>query len=227
MVENEETQAPESDERQFARNMQKLREHRGWSQSELARKMVDAGWSNYNQMTVSRTEKGERPIRLSEARALAKVFTTTVERMTYSDERIDVGIAIKEAADAYFKLREATGAFLAAQNRLVTQAESAMALGQNMDREEIDEVEEWLTVLPESAINDSVDAWNSVRREDDWQEARHLGLSSLPELAEYRNREAAEAGYSSHEEYQDSQLSHMRFMSLLERMRRGEHQKEK
>ncbi len=51
-----------------------LREERGWSQSELARKMVDAGWPKYTQMTVSRTEKGERPIRLDEADALASVF---------------------------------------------------------------------------------------------------------------------------------------------------------
>lgn len=51
-----------------------LREERGWSQSELARRMVDAGWPKYTQMTVSRTEKGERPIRLNEAESLAEVF---------------------------------------------------------------------------------------------------------------------------------------------------------
>jgi transcriptional regulator with XRE-family HTH domain len=54
--------------------VQELREAAGWSQTELARRMVEAGWPNYTQMTVSRTEKGERPIRLNEAASLAEVL---------------------------------------------------------------------------------------------------------------------------------------------------------
>lgn len=51
-----------------------LRQAHGWSQSELARRMAEAGWPNYTQMTVSRTEKGERPIRLDELASYAEVF---------------------------------------------------------------------------------------------------------------------------------------------------------
>lgn len=76
-----EVEDPNADERRFVENMQRQREREQWSQSELARRMVDAGWSNYNQMTVSRTEKGERPLRLSEARALAEIFQTPLEKM--------------------------------------------------------------------------------------------------------------------------------------------------
>ena len=71
----------DADETRFAESVQEMRERRGWSQGELARRMVDAGWPNYSQMTVSRTEKRERPIRLSEARALARILGSDVDRM--------------------------------------------------------------------------------------------------------------------------------------------------
>ena len=61
-------------EQVVVRNLIALREERGWSQTEVARRMTDLGWPKYTQMTVSRTEKGERPIRLDEANSLADVF---------------------------------------------------------------------------------------------------------------------------------------------------------
>ncbi|WP_307219140.1 helix-turn-helix transcriptional regulator [Microbacterium sp. SORGH_AS_0888] len=70
------------DEANFARNMAVLRERRGMSQSELARRMTERGFDNYSQMTVSRTEKGQRPIRLGEARVLAEVLGSRLEEMT-------------------------------------------------------------------------------------------------------------------------------------------------
>lgn len=43
--------------------------------------MAAIGWNSYSQMTVSRTEKHERPIRLSEARSLAAVLDSSVDEM--------------------------------------------------------------------------------------------------------------------------------------------------
>lgn len=57
-----------------AGNIRELREHYGWNQSEVARRMKQAGFPNYNQMLVSRTEKGERPIRVNELEGFARVF---------------------------------------------------------------------------------------------------------------------------------------------------------
>lgn len=74
------------EEMRFAANMQRLREDRGWSQGELARRMVGEGWETYSQMTVSRTEKLERPIRLSEAAAIARLFGVSLPAMTASAE---------------------------------------------------------------------------------------------------------------------------------------------
>lgn len=74
MTEDDENGNDDGIERRVIQTLIDLREERGWSQSELARRMVEAGWPKYTQMTVSRTEKGERPIRLNEAESLANVF---------------------------------------------------------------------------------------------------------------------------------------------------------
>lgn len=71
-----------NDEENFARRMAELRTMLNLSQSELARKMVENGFDTYSQMTVSRTEKGERPVRLNEARALAEILGSSVDSMT-------------------------------------------------------------------------------------------------------------------------------------------------
>lgn len=86
--------AAPQDEENFARRMAELRVQQGMSQSELARQMVDSGFETYSQMTVSRTEKGDRPIRLSEARVLAKILGSSVEQMTRgSDVEENVSLA--------------------------------------------------------------------------------------------------------------------------------------
>lgn len=67
----------------FGQNLRSAREDRGWSQSELARQMADAGWPKYNQMTVSRTEEGRRMPRLDEAIALADRVDRSLDRLLW------------------------------------------------------------------------------------------------------------------------------------------------
>lgn len=54
--------------------VKKKREERGWSQSELGRRMVADGWSKYGQVAVSRTEEGTRTPRLDESVSMAQVL---------------------------------------------------------------------------------------------------------------------------------------------------------
>ena len=72
----------QAEESQFAENVQRLREDRGWSQGELARRMVADGWEGFHQTTISRIEKGQRPVRLAEARGLARVLGSQIGIMT-------------------------------------------------------------------------------------------------------------------------------------------------
>jgi transcriptional regulator with XRE-family HTH domain len=50
-----------------------LRQQRGWSQSEVARRMEVYGY-NWHQTTVGRVENGKRPLRLNELMLLAAMF---------------------------------------------------------------------------------------------------------------------------------------------------------
>ncbi|WP_416430066.1 helix-turn-helix transcriptional regulator [Paenarthrobacter nicotinovorans] len=220
MVENEEHEAGTSDEEQFARNLQAMRERKGWSQSELARRMVDAGWKNYNQMTISRTEKGDRPIRLNEARALAQIFGVPIDHMTYSEERLNVSLAQDRVAAAYRALAAATRVFLDAQNALAVKADSAVLSGEEIDT---DGVEDWLQQAPEAVIEDAKFAAGEASRESDWQEMRDRGFDSMSQLEKYRLDEAVAAGFESYAAQQRSSLSHLKFVNLLERSRSGEH----
>lgn len=87
---NEESHAQDlKAEARFRESMQKLRSERGWSQGELARRMSDAGWSDWYQATVSRIEKGTRAVRLAEARGIARVLGTTVEQMASPSQTVE------------------------------------------------------------------------------------------------------------------------------------------
>ncbi|MGO2111924.1 MAG: helix-turn-helix domain-containing protein [Pseudoclavibacter sp.] len=87
------TVAPESN---FIANMRRRRESLGMSQSDLAAQMADLGWKTFRQATVSRLEKGDRPLRLAEAEALAQILRSNVTAMV----RPAVEREIVEALDA-------------------------------------------------------------------------------------------------------------------------------
>ncbi|MBA9002037.1 helix-turn-helix domain-containing protein [Thermomonospora cellulosilytica] len=56
------------------------RERLGMSQTELAKRMAELDLS-WHQMTVARTESGERPLRLDEALALANIFQIPLDSL--------------------------------------------------------------------------------------------------------------------------------------------------
>ncbi|MFI2702871.1 helix-turn-helix transcriptional regulator [Cellulosimicrobium composti] len=103
----------------FAESVKRLRERKGWSQGELARRLQDVGWENFHQTTVSRIEKGERPVRLSEARALANALDSSVGDMVQSGElgelRRDLAKLIRDARKSDSRVRESARQFLEEQ----------------------------------------------------------------------------------------------------------------
>lgn len=74
------------EEDRFRQSLRQCREEQGLSMGELARRMVDAGWTDFHQSTVSRIEKGQRPVRLGEARALARLLGVHLGYMTAPNE---------------------------------------------------------------------------------------------------------------------------------------------
>lgn len=59
-------------------NIQALRKRLDLSQAELAERLTRNGGGSYHQQTILRIEKGERPLKVSEAIAFAKVFDVPV-----------------------------------------------------------------------------------------------------------------------------------------------------
>ena len=111
--------------RVFGANLRQLREEKGWSQSELARRMQEAGWPKYSQVAVSRTEEGTRAVRLDEAIDLAALFDANVARMIsppssragriyelqrQSQAMADAARELHNAAEAYEQKRQAAWA---------------------------------------------------------------------------------------------------------------------
>lgn len=104
----------QAEEAQFVENVQRLREFRGWSQGELARRMVADGWDGFHQTTISRIEKGQRPVRLAEARALARVL----------ESQVGIMIAPPPEAEILESLATNIGLMRLARNRIWAQVEA-------------------------------------------------------------------------------------------------------
>ncbi|MFI0484859.1 helix-turn-helix transcriptional regulator [Actinomadura sp. 9N215] len=75
-------------ERNFATQMQRLREARKMTQTDLAKELQRFGL-RFHQQTVQRVEAGERPVRLNEAYVIAQIFDVDLRSMTMSGSPAD------------------------------------------------------------------------------------------------------------------------------------------
>lgn len=71
----------EQDARLFRLSMRRLREEMGWTQNQLATELRQAGASEFSQVAVARLERGERAVKLGEARIIAKILGTSIDKM--------------------------------------------------------------------------------------------------------------------------------------------------
>ncbi|WP_238384592.1 helix-turn-helix transcriptional regulator [Segeticoccus rhizosphaerae] len=75
----------DSREAVFAGSVNRLRERKGWTQTDLAREMKERGFP-FHQQTIQRIEDGKRPVRLDEAYALAELLDSEIDSMSRSME---------------------------------------------------------------------------------------------------------------------------------------------
>lgn len=134
----------------FGANLRQLREEKGWSQSELARRMQESGWPKYSQVAVSRTEEGTRAVRLDEAIDLGALFDANVSRMIsppssragqiYELQRQSQSMAeaardLHQAARAYEQKRQAAWAVQRGIAATATSSWSSKDLREAFERE--------------------------------------------------------------------------------------------
>lgn len=93
------------EDRDFADNMKRIREIQGWSQGELARRIGDFGLEGFHQTTISRIEKGERLVRLGEARTIARALGRPVDHLLLPRRDVEpleaFALDLEEALTAY------------------------------------------------------------------------------------------------------------------------------
>lgn len=87
----------------FAQNMTRLREAAGLSQAEMVQKLREKGWKNVHPTTISRIEKGERPVRLSEAARIAQVLGQDLQLMMITPNRAGAEEEVDKAVERVVK----------------------------------------------------------------------------------------------------------------------------
>jgi len=103
-------------------NVRELRERRGLSQGELARRMIDQGFG-FTQATVWKIEAGQRSVKVGEAVALGRALELAswpqlAERPEISQHRAELEAADRDAREAYEALRAAAATYLRTQTEL-------------------------------------------------------------------------------------------------------------
>lgn len=81
----------------FGANMKRLREKKGWLQTDLAKHLQSGGLPKYSQVAVSRTEEGNRTVRLDEALVIAKVLDVTIEQLLEPADSLSKRLEIANA----------------------------------------------------------------------------------------------------------------------------------
>lgn len=151
----------ESPEGWVSQNIRALRDERNWNQSELARRMQQEGFENYNQMLVSRTEKGERPLRLNEAEGFARVFGVSLPDLLDPGPWVGLASAVDRFASAKRKLNMVIHDYLEIQRVLGTYVSALTARPDPAVSDEAAEVA--FEVLNETPYDVVADAWDEYR----------------------------------------------------------------
>jgi transcriptional regulator with XRE-family HTH domain len=140
------------DDVQIGRNLARFRGQ--WSQKDLADAMRERG-HKWSQATVWAVEKGDRPLRLSEAQDVTKILKMHTWDLTHTDARAVLTLALRDMNAASWKLRDAAQEYLRAQLLVASLADVYESSGHG-DRE-FDSAEEdvtsWLAMSPEEEVS--------------------------------------------------------------------------
>lgn len=146
-----------ADER-FAVRLREERERKHWSQADVARFMTERGWS-WPPQTVQRIEAGHRKVSVGEAKALAEIIGTTVDRLTWPGKEASAAGLLTmftvRAEQAWQQVATWTSTLLHAQRQLTSTLSSVERDGyfrSDEIRRIADEARYAIKLSPEEAV---------------------------------------------------------------------------
>lgn len=180
MVKKDETSGPGAEEEaHFIAAVKRIREELGWSQGELAKRMADSGWEGFHQTTISRIEKGERPVRLGEARGLAKALGALVGQMLLPEEESkalrDLELALVSVEQAAKDIASSAHDLLTGQTILSYQLKEALEMSVDESADDwvteryadaIKAAERALNMTPHSVLEEYLEAYHGEHSEE-------------------------------------------------------------
>jgi transcriptional regulator with XRE-family HTH domain len=135
-----------------------MREKQGMSQTDVARLMAEYGWK-WHPQTVQKVEAGHRKVSVGEAEALAKIFGTIIDRLTWPGQSASAAALLSSSTGRAWSAWEQVAAWtyklLGAQFQLeepVAATERAGCYGSDEIRRLLGEAKEALTLVPETAV---------------------------------------------------------------------------
>jgi transcriptional regulator with XRE-family HTH domain len=158
---------------QFAVNVRETRERKGMSQAALADEMRERGWP-WHPQTVQKVESVQRHVRVGEAEALARIFGTSMERLTWpgtvASATALLDMSIGRAQGAWQRIARETATLLWNLNQLqttVNEAERDDYLGSAEIREIVTEAKTVLEITPEDAVEQGRADHEALLADDD------------------------------------------------------------
>lgn len=175
-------------------NIRIRRENLGMSQADLAKAMAGLGWK-YHPQTVHRVESGQRKVTIGEAEALARIFSTTVDTLTWPDMVTHTaawfGVFTARADAAFEQIAAQTRELLYDREHLERALAEIGRLGIG-DREGVREaVEDARSVLEKASPGQAAEAgrgdyeeWRASAPDDAWSVTGRDRLPRAPWLEE-------------------------------------------
>lgn len=109
----------------------------------------------WSQSTVWSVEKGERPLRLSEANDLAQILGITITDLSSEPDELETSLLTRRYYDAYRGLVDATDIFFAVQEEIQAQREQVERGSRKLPEATIAELDRMASELPEHALSDA------------------------------------------------------------------------
>jgi transcriptional regulator with XRE-family HTH domain len=147
-------------DRNVATNVREYRDRCSLSQEDLAQQMSDRGFG-FSQATIWKIESGQRPVKLSEAVALAEILQLRncaflTEEPEQSRHRAHLQQANRWAHNTYTQIKQAAAAYLEAQANVLVAAREAHDAGLTVTTLSTS----YLDIAPEQAVIEARVEWD-------------------------------------------------------------------